>query len=245
MQGVAGLIQTSGGVTSGSGSGTPGASSGATPTQVQVTVNGSVVTGTLPASETIPASGIVCVVSPGIPILNGLTLTPKAHIKVHTPTASSGVQGEVDVDGWDTGLTVNAAGDLSGYLLLVPGNHTITANGPFDIVGGSAFNPTTLTVGKLIFKVSVNDGGVGSIPSALSVSLPINGGNLRRPHFVKVTYPTPDFVAGTGVLTLKWAGTTIAKTVTVIKGKATFEALTNDELVPITGVTSVEYDYVP
>ncbi len=198
-----------------------------------------------PQARRSPASGIVCAIAPGNPILNGLTLAPKAHIKITTPTTSGGVQGEVDVDGCDTGLTVDSAGDLSGYLFLVPGNHTITAIGPFDIVGGSAFNPTTLTVGKFIFKVTVNADGIASIPSALSVSLPINGGNLKRPHFVKVTYSIPDFSTGSGVLTLNWTGTTIAKTVTVVKGKATFNALTNNALVPSTGVTSVEYDYVP
>lgn len=243
VQGLDATVVTTGGITSGTGGGTPGTSSGATPQQVQVTVNGTVVTGTLPANQTIPASGVVNAIAPGIPILKGLTLKPKTNIKVKTPTTSGGVQGEVDVDGCDTGLTVDAAGDLSGYLFLVPGNHTITAIGPFDIIGGSAFNPTTLTVGKFVFHVKINTDGVGSIPSALTVNLPINGGSLKLGHYVKVTYPTPDFATGSGTLSLIWPGQNITKTVVLASGKATFKALTNNALVPSGGVSTVEYTY--
>jgi len=169
VQGNTPSITTTGGLTTNPGAGTPGASSGSTPTQVQVTVNGSVVTGTLPANETIPASGNVDVVSPGVPILTGLTLAPKSSIHKGLPTVSNGAQGEVDVDGCDTGLTVDSQGDLSGYLFLTPGDHNITAVGPFAIIGGSSFNPTQLSIGKFVFNVTVNPDGIGSIPSALSV----------------------------------------------------------------------------
>jgi len=244
IEGLGATINASGGLTTASGGGTPGTSSGSTPQQVQVTVNGNVVTGTLPANQTIPASGVVSTIAPGIPILTGLTLAPKTHINVHTPTVSNGIQGEVDVDGCDTGLRVDSAGNLSGYLFLVPGAHNITAIGPFDIIGGSAFNPTTLTVGKFVFNVTVNPDGIASIPSALQVNLPINGGTLKAGHYVKVTYPTPDFAAGNGTLTLSWPGDTIQKTQPVVNGKVTFKALTNSTLVPMGGVATVQYDYV-
>jgi len=238
-------IVTTGGLTTASGSGTPGTSSGSTPQQVQVTINGTTVTGTLPANETIPASGNVSTIQPGIPILEGLTLAPKAKKEKGAPTVSNGAQGEVDVDGCDTGLTVDSQGDLSGYLFLVPGPHTITAIGPFAIIGGSAFNPTQLGVGTFIFKVTVNPDGVGSIPSALSVKLPVNNGTLKNGHFVNVTYPTPDFAGGSGTLILSWPGQTITKTVVVVNGKVSYKALTNNAIIPGTGLTSVEYDYNP
>jgi len=239
-------VTTTGGLSTASGSGTAGTSSGSTPQQVQVTINGQTVTGTLPANETIPASGTVATVAPGIPILNGLTLTTKARQEKGAPTVSNGGQGEVDVDGCNTGLTVDSNGDLSGYLFLVPGNHTITAIGPFSIVGGSAFNPTQLTItGSFNFGVVVNPDGVASIPSALSVNLPVNGGTLKNGHFVNVTYPTPDFAGGSGTLILAWPGVTIQKVEVFANGKATYKALTNNTPVPSTGLTSVTFNYTP
>jgi len=238
-------IVTTGGLTTTNGSGTAGTSSGSTPQQVQVQVNGQTVTGTLPANETIPNSGNVNVISPGVPILQGLQLGPKAKHEKGAPTVSNGAQGEVDVDGCDTGLTVDNQGDLSGYLILVPGTHNITAIGPFAIVGGSAFNPTQLSVGQFVFNVTVAPDGIGSIPSALSVNLPINGGSLKNGHFVKVTYPTPDFAAGSGTLVLAWPGTTITKNVVISNGVVTFKALTNNTPVPSTGLSSVTYSYIP
>jgi len=239
------VINTTGGLTTASGSGTAGTSSGSTPQQVQVTVNGSLVTGTLPANETIPASGNVGTIAPGIPILIGLTLGPKTKQEKGAPTVSNGMQGEVDVDGCDTGLTVNSQGDLSGYLFLVPGSHTITAIGPFAIIGGSTFKPTQLSVGNFVFNVTVNPDGISSIPSALSVSLPVNGGSLKNGHFVKVTYPTPDFASGSGSLILAWPGVTIHQTHPVVNGNVTFKALSDNTAVPSGGLTTVTYSYIP
>src|SRR5471030_1958024 len=220
-----GNLQTTGGLTTNAGTGTPGISSGSTPQQVQVTVNGATVTGILPPNETIPASGQVNVISPAIPILVGLTLAPKSDIHKGQPvghngppTVSNGGQGEVDVDGCNTGLTIDSQGALSGYLVLVPGTHNITAIGPFAIIGGGTQNPLQLSVGRFVFNVTINPDGVGSIPSTLQVNLPINGGVFNRGHFVKATFPTPDFSSGTGGLTLQWTGVTIAKTQRIVNG---------------------------
>jgi len=184
--------------------------------------------------------------------LVGLTLSPKSDIHEHQPaignkppTVSDGAQGEVDVDGCNTGLSVNSQGDLSGYLALVPGVHNVTAIGPFVIQGGSTFDPTKLSVGNFVFNVSVNPDGFSSIPSALSVNLPINGGTLKSGHFVNVTYPTPDFARGTGVLRLDWPGITIEKSQLIVNGKVSFRALKNNARVPLGGVSTVTYSYVP
>jgi len=224
------------------GSGPAGTSSGNAPQQVQVTVNGNTQTGTLPAGETIPPSGNVDVLPTGQPIINGLTLAPKAHVTQTKPQSGGHTQGEVDVDGQNTGLTVLSDGSLSGYLILVPGNHVIDAWGPFNITGGSAFSPKTLTVGKFEFGVVVGNDGVGSIPSALSMQLPANGGALNNGSYVKVTYPTPDFATGSGTLILAYSGVTITKTQFLSNGLATYKALSNHPTIPGGGVDSVTFN---
>jgi hypothetical protein len=54
---------------------------------------------------------------------------------------------------------------LGSCLILVPGAHTISAIGQYAIVGGFALNPTQLTVESFKFNVTVNPGGVSSIPN--------------------------------------------------------------------------------
>jgi hypothetical protein len=241
VQGASPIVVGTGGITNTSGTGPAGTSSGSTPSQVQVTVNGTVETGTLPANETIPASGIVATIPTGVPIINGLQFGPKFHGTKSAPT--TGAQGEVDVDGVNTGLTVLADGSLSGILILVPGTHTIHAEGPFNIVNGTE----TLTVGQFNFGVLVGTDGVGSVPSALNFQLPANGGSLANGNFVTVTYPTPDFAGGTGTLTIQYSGISVVKTQTVLSGMATYRSLTSSahSSIPAGGVDNVTFNYLP
>jgi len=236
-------VTTTGGLPgAAAGAGTPGTSAGSAPQQVQVTVGGNTVTGTLPTGETIPPSGSVNVLPPNQPIIVGLSLSPKFHGGQSKPQGGGHTQGEVDVDGQDTGLTVLPDGSLSGYLILVPGNHSIDAWGPFNITGGSVFNPKTLTVGKFTFGVVVMNDGVGSIPVGLAMALPANGGALNNGSYVKVTYPTPDFATGSGTLILQYSGVTITKTQFLNNGAATYKALSNHPTIPSGGVAVVTFN---
>ena len=254
VQGEGGTVATTGGITTAPGTSTTSVSSSTTPQQVQVTVGGQVITGTLPAGETITAGQPVATVPPGVPIIQGLTLATSFHGKITTPSTgikavkpTSGAQGSVYVDGVDTGLTVNSAGDLSGYLILTKGAHTITAYGPFAIVGGSVFAPTQLTIGVFNFGVVVLSDGTPSIPSGLNMKLPTNGGSWAHGPFVIVTYPTPDFATGTGNLTIVVDSTrTITEGKSLSSGVAAYYSLGNSDIshtIPSTGVESVTFNY--
>jgi len=250
VQGLGGTVATTGGITNTSGTTSTNVSSSNQPQQVQVTVNGQTITGTLPAGESITAGQNVATIPPGVPIIQGLTLATKFHGKQVTPSVAKpqgGSQGQVWVDGVNTGLTVNSAGDLSGYLILTQGNHTITAYGPFAIVGGSAFAPTQLNVGQFNFGVTVLADGDASIPSGLNMKLPSNGGTWAHGPFVTVTYPTPDFATGTGSLTIVVDGSvTIDQSRVMTNGVATYYSLgatAGTHLIPSSGVETVTFNY--
>jgi len=240
VQGASPVVTTTGGITNTQGSVTAGTSSGSSPQQVQVTINGNTVTGTLPANETVPNSGNVATVPTGVPIIQGLQLAPKFHGGHSAPT--TGAQGEVDVDGVNTGLTVQSDGSLSGILILVPGSHTIHAEGPFAIVSGIQ----QLTVGQFNFGLIVLADGNASIPSALNIRLPANGGSLANGNYVTVTYPTPDFAGGSGTLTLQYSGISVVKKLSLQNGVATYKQITSqtDSQIPQGGVDNVTFNYV-
>jgi len=243
------IVTTTGGLTNSPGTVAAGATSQPTPQPIPVTVNGTVETATLPANETVAAGGTVSVIPAGTPIINGLTLTPKSRQSKGAPTVANMVQGEVDVDGCNTGLTVTSNGSLSGNLALAPGingsaTHTIVAWGPFNITNTSGTE--TLTVNTSVtFGVTVNADGVSSIPTSIASQLPANSGSLRNGNYVTVTYPTPDFAGGSGQLTITWPGFTITQSKVVAAGSATFKGLANGSEVPSTGISSLTYTYVP
>jgi hypothetical protein len=263
VQGATSEVATTGGITNTSSTQATGTASSTSPQQVQVTVNGQQVMGTLPANETITGGESVSVTPPGVPIIQGMQLSsPQFGGHVTTPSIGSlttkpatgtakpttGSQGQVYVDGVNTGLTITANGSLSGYLILVPGNHTITAYGPFYIVGGSVFSPTVLTVGVFNFGVLVANDGVGSIPSNLNMKLPGNGGSWAHGPFVTVTYPTPDFAGGNATLQIVVdSARTIQENRTVVNGVASFYSLGASQIshnIPSGGVISVTYNYL-
>jgi len=256
VQGLGGPVQTTGGITNTAGTSTTGVGSMTTPQQVQVQVGGNTVTGTLPAGETITANQPFATIPPGVPIIQGLTLAPSFKHVGTTPTPAAttakpttGTQGQIWVDGQNTGLTVGSDGSISGYLILTTGTHTITAYGPFNIVGGTAFNPVQLTVGQFNFGVVVLADGNASIPSNLNMKLPSNGGSWAHGPYVIVTYPTPDFATGSGKLTIVVdSARTITEGRGLSSGVASYYSLGASMIshnVPATGVETVTFNYTP
>jgi hypothetical protein len=247
VQGAGGTVQTTGGLTTTSQTFTSGVGSSTAPQQVQVTVNGTQQNATLPPGESIGAGQSVAVLPP-TQIIVGLA-GPQARTKKAAPTTGSA--GEVDVDGQNTGLTVTSGGALSGYLILVPGTHTVTAYGPFTIVGGSAFHPTQLTVGKFVFKVIVLADGTPSTPSALTLNLPVDGGSISHGSYVTAGYSSEFSPSYSGTLTITYAGTSILKSQALVVNPttglatATYNALSSHPAIPSGGVDTVEFDINP
>jgi len=253
VAGLGGTVATTGGITTAPGTSATGVASSPAPQQVQVTTGSGPITGTLPAGESIPVGGTVAAIPPGVPIIVGLTLTTSfnGHKTVPTPAATgarptTGSQGQIFVDGQNTGVTVDSSGALSGYLILTPGNHTVTAFGPFSILGGTAFAPTALTVGVFNFGVVVKSDGVPSIPTALNMKLPSNGGSWAHGPFVTATYPTPDFASSNGSLIIVVdSARTIKENKVFNSGVATYFSLGASLInhnVPANGVTSVTFN---
>lgn len=255
VQGISPTVSSTGGLATAPGSGPAGGvDSSPAPQQVQVTVNGTQETATLPANETIQPGANVNVLpsTEGTPIFTGLQYgsgAAKHATKVTGPTGkpmTTGAQGEIDVDGVNTGVTVTSGGWLSGPLILVQGQHTLTAWGPFSIVGGSAFNPTQLDISSYFqFGITIDSDGNGSIPTNLAMQLPADGGAIKNGHYVVVTYPTPDFASGSGTLAINWPGGGVQQNKPVVNGVATFRAFTNPAIIPSSGVGTVVFTYIP
>jgi hypothetical protein len=267
-------VKTSGGTTNTVGTnpttttGTPVTTQNA-PQQVQVTTSSGTVTGVLPANEVIPPSGNLTVIPAGQPIITGLGYAPKTHGEKLPPQASSGTQGEIDVNGVpvtgtdpNTGqpvaVTVNSQGELSMPLLLAPGSGTadvtysIKAWGPFNITVGAQ----TLTITSyMLFNASVAyDGGISlpytsgsSTTNGLTMQLPANGGLVEGSNFVTVQYPA-EFAVGTATLQIDGVTPTspIIKTSTVTSGATvTFKQFNGNSTVPGGGITDVIFTYNP
>jgi len=252
VEGLGGPVQTTGGITNSAGTSSTGVGSSSSPQQVQVQVGGQTVTGTLPAGETIQANQPFCTIPPGVPIIQGLAPGTKYGHVGATPAATNakpttGQQGQIWVDGQNTGLTVQSDGSISGYLILTTGTHTITAYGPFTITGGSAFAPAQLTVGQFNFGVRVLADGNGSIPSNLNMKLPANNGSWAHGPYVIVTYPTPDFATGHGDLTIVVdSARTINQGRTLSSGVASYYSLGASMIshtIPANGVETVTFNY--
>ena len=237
-------ITTTGGAQTSPGNSTTSVSSSTSPQQVQVTTSAGTITVTVPPGQSaITPSTNLCVIPKGTAFVNGLT--PK--FKARTP-------GDIFIstDGkatWvATGVTVDANGNLSGNLALTP---TVTpiyfkVEGPLTIIGGSAFHPTALTIQELIFGLIVGTDGIASIPSAITMKLPVNGGSLAGGNYVNVTYPVPDYAKVVGSLTLTWPGVTKVQTKTAVNGLLAFSDPVTDgkDPIPTAGITSLEYDAI-
>jgi len=245
-------VNTTGGVTTTPGTTTTTVSSSPQPQQVTITTSNGPITGTLPAGESIPAGTSVALIPSGTPFIQGLSLSSFNGHGTHVTPASKakpqgGTQGQIWVDGVNTGLTVDSDGSISGYLILTAGQHTITAYGPFAITGGSVFHPTQLTVGQFNFGVVVLADGNVSVPVGLKLNLPSNGGSWAHGPHVTTTYPTPDFATGSGSLTIVVdSSKTIFQSKALSSGVATFDSLgisLGTHTIPVGGVDTVTFNY--
>jgi len=261
VEGLGGEIQTTGGVTNSTSTVTTPVASSPTPQQVQVTTASGTVTATLPPGETLPANTPFSVLSPGIPIIQGLGTSnpgPSTH-KVTTPapatsTATTGAKPQIGnqtpyhvyVDGQDSGVTVDSSGDLSNYLILVDGTHTVTCVGPFYIVGGSIFAPTLLTINSYLSFGVPCTGGVPAIPTTINLKLPVNGGSWAKGPYVDVTYSNPPFASNSTTLSIVVdSARTILESRTLSNGSANFYSLGASLInhnVPNGGIQSVTFN---
>lgn len=258
------IVHTTGGFQTGAGTSTTGVTQSSAPQQVQVTLaDGTTPTVTIPANGVIPAGSSVTVLTPGVPILNGLTLGPKARKEKGAPTTSNGVQGEIDVDGCDTGLTVTAQGDLSGYLALCPGPndvaqgfgyHTITAVGPFTVTDGASGASLDIS-GNVTFQVIIiNEQILGqtffiaSVPTGIDAQLPSDGGYLDGGNHVTCTYPSYFGVfGGSAYLQISSSAWSISQNHPISsRASVEFQAFSNAHQVPANpggGITSFDFAY--
>ena len=249
VSGSSGTVNTTGGVGTTTQTFTTGVGSSTTPQQVQVTVNGSTVNASLPAGTTIPAGSNVAVIPPK-PIINGLTRGPKVIGEKAAPQST--IAFEVYDNGADTGVSVDSTGSLSGYLILIPGNHKLTATGPFTIVGGTGLVPSKLTMQAVTFGVPVLPSGIPAIPDYVNAKLPANNAKIAKGAFVTAYYD-PSFAGYSGTLTIKYGATTLIKNIkfavdTVATDPyvgdvfGTYNALSQHPAIPRAGVDSVEFD---
>jgi len=246
--GASGTVVTTGGVSSSTQTFTSGVGSSNAPQQVQVTVNGTNVNASLPAGTSIAAGSNVAVIPP-TPLINGLTTGPKVIGEKAAPT--SGTQYEVYDNGKDTGVAVTSSGGLSGYLILIPGQHHLTATGPFSIIGGSSFSPTQLTMQSVGFGVPVLSSGIAAIPAGIKMSLPSNSSYIAHGSYVTAYYPSA-FTGYGGTLVIKYGSTTISKGVKFALDTSTdsfagdvygtYNALSTHPQIPSGGITSIEFD---
>ena len=255
VKGIAPTVRTTGGVGSDTGTATAGTTAGGTPQQVQVTVSdGSTQTATLPPFSTVPSSGVVGVVQPG-PILEGLT-HPSFHGVVKTPKATVKSFAEtpyhVYVNDFDSGVTVDTGGSLTGFLILCPAesgpkSYKISVTGPFTLVNGAT---SSLTIGRFVFRVVVYPDGSVTVPNRISGNLPGDGGSFDGGNSVTVRYPTrviPHMVGGSASLRITYGSNAMFDADLVgSTGTVTYKnnQAINHGNIPDTGVDSVEFSFV-
>jgi len=224
-------VSATGGVAAQNGTSATGASQSAAPQQVQVTrQDGSTVTATVPPGESFAAGTPVNVIPANQPFINGLSLAPKTR-----------AQGDVTVDGQASGVHVNPDGSLDQNLILTAGTHQVDAQGPFNVSDGT----NTLTVGNFRFVVLVLPNGNSSLPVALNMRIPANGGSTENGNFVNVTFATPDFMTGQANLVVSWPGTNKNQTRPFNNGVANFADLSPNrgDTIPNDGVSYVQFGY--
>lgn len=225
------------------------------PQQIPVTQNGTTTTAILPANEAIPPGGPVSVLpsTPDTPLITGLSYGP-GTARQAVPSSgktvkpmTTGAQGEVDVDGVNTTDTVTSGGWLSSPLALDPGQHVITAWGPWVLSGSSSTGSISGTLNvsyNVSFTVTVDNNGNVSFPSNLTGNLPGNGGAIKNGPNAVLTYPSA-FLGGASSLTLAWPGGQLNQTKPVINGTVTFRAFTNPAEIPRDGLSTVQFVYIP
>jgi len=232
LSGIHPSVADTGGVTTGTGATATTQGPFGQPTQVQVTINGSPAQAVIPAGTTISPGTPFAVVTNTQPFINGLTPSHKGKPMQGT--------GQILINGQPTGLT-ETNGVISGNIALPQGNYTLSISGPFTITSSTDAS-FQLTVGEFIFGINSN-GTTCSVPAKVNMLLPANGGSTYGDNFVTVTEP---FTTGTVKLILVTSNWTKIQSGTVDSGgNFTFKDFNSDpsDIIPASGLTSIEFDY--
>lgn len=246
-QGVSNLVPTTGGIPTSPGTSNNTVAAGPAPQQVQVTVNGTTATATLPAGLSLTAGESVDVIPAGTTPINGLTYAPSYRKPAGVTVKPGQGQGAIIIGTTDTGLFIDMSGSLSGILVLPPGQYTAYLRGPFNIT--TTASPNMLTINdEIILTFEVDDNGVASLPTSMTLNLPGNGGVLTDGPYAMVQYPLPDYATGTVTLDLTGLNTypssiTASQWQGLVNGAATIKGHHSGDTIPQKGLEDVSVVY--
>ena len=235
---VPGNVNVSGGLTAGTS--TSAATVDATGGEQKIFNAFGTLVGVLPQGQVVPAGGSFAIIPKGVPILNSLTLKGRASGDVWV----NGILSSVKITNRTTGSLLQGA-QLDGNLLLAAGTtNYLQLDGPFVVASGGQ----TLDInGSIYLTVETNNGGVTSLPSGISGTLPANGSSSSNGQVMTSTAGAA-FGGRQFSLTIFHGNGTLSKTVTANgSGTASFNDIVSgsNSSIPTGGVTSVSLDILP
>ncbi len=241
-QGVSNLVPTTGGIPTSPGTSNKTVAAGNAPQQVQVTVNGTSETATLPAGVSLTAGENVDVIPAGATPISGLTYGPSFHKPASVTVKPAQGQGSITVNNVDTDQTLSSNGDLSGNLCFPPGEYTVTFIGPWTVTTSANANVLTIN-NNIVLNFPVDSNGIAGLPTAMTLNLPGNGGALTNGPYATVQMPLPDFSTGSVSLNLSNLDTypssiSLTNTQGVVNGAATIKGHKTTDSVPSNGLGS-------
>ncbi len=244
-QGVSNLVPTTGGIPTSPGTSNNTVAAGNAPQQVQVTVNGTSETATLPAGVSLTAGENVDVIPAGATPISGLTYGPSFHKPASVTVKPAQGQGSITVNNVDTDQTLSSNGDLSGNLCFPPGEYTVTFIGPWTVTTSANANVLTIN-NNIVLNFPVDSNGIAGLPTAMTLNLPGNGGALTNGPYATVQMPLPDFSTGSVSLRLSDLNTypssiSLTNTEALYNGAATIKGHRTTDFVPLNGLGSVTF----
>jgi hypothetical protein len=225
------FIPVTGGATQASGTSNETRTASSSPQQVQVTVGGNSVTGTLPAGIGVTTGQQVGTLDPNTQLLQGMHPTSGTRAPGDIYLVQGGTQ-------YPTGVHLNSDGTLSGRLILPDGFYTVFIQGPLVVERNGA----RLDIQSFIINGEVR-GGAFSIPQTMSGQLPVDGGS-SFPLRLDVQMPAT-FANGYVELRVVHANGILHQDRTLVNGFAQFHDLVfgDNSIIPSTGVQTVEFSY--
>ncbi len=244
-QGVSNLVPTTGGIPTSPGTSNNTVAAGNAPQQVQVTVNGTSQTATLPAGVSLTAGQTIDVVPAGTVPIAGLTYGPSFHKPASVTVKPAQPQGEIIIDGYDTGVQITASGVTSASICLPQGQYSATFVGPWNITTTASANMLTVNQ-NIVLNFPIDANGIAGLPTAMTLNLPSNGGALTYGPYATVQMPLPDFSTGSVSLRLSDLNTypssiSLTNTEALYNGAATIKGHRTTDFVPLNGLGSVTF----